>query len=148
MWKPPRSQEIWELTVGRLACVHMSGLLVAVTIERWPRWFACRGLLTRLRCRTPVDASGCPASRIDRSHHLLLPWQGPASARRKRFPPGRSGLGGLWRRRGAPGLITLPRHHHLPGDPGHLVGQGHGGELGRLALEQANQPGRSTALGL
>jgi hypothetical protein len=41
------------------------------------------------------------------------------------------------------GFVALPCHHQLPGDPGDLVGQRHCNQLGRLALEQIHQPGRS-----
>ena len=42
---------------------------------------------------------------------------------------------------GAP-VVALAAGHELPGDAGGLVGERHGDELGRLALEQAGEPGR------
>jgi hypothetical protein len=37
--------------------------------------------------------------------------------------------------------VDFATHHHLPGDASHLVGQGHGGQFRRLALEQRDEPG-------
>lgn len=39
-------------------------------------------------------------------------------------------------------FIRLACHHHFPGDPGDLVGQRHGHEFRRFALEQLDEPGR------
>src|SRR4029453_11538540 len=39
-------------------------------------------------------------------------------------------------------IVVLAADHQPPGDAGHLVGQRHGGELGRLALQQLDQPPR------
>src|SRR5437763_4843514 len=50
---------------------------------------------------------------------------------------GRDGMGGI---------VVLSADHQLPGDAGHLVGQRHGGELGRFALEQLGKPRRGMAL--
>jgi len=40
----------------------------------------------------------------------------------------------------------LAADHQLPGDAGHLVGQCHGSEFGRLALQQLDKPRRGMAL--
>src|SRR5229473_2098003 len=39
-------------------------------------------------------------------------------------------------------VVTLTGHHQLPGDTGNLVGECHGREFCRLALQQGQQPGR------
>ena len=60
------------------------------------------------------------------------------------------------RRRRQPGvayvpawIVALARHHHLPGDARRFVGQRDRRELGRLALQQRPEPGRTVpALGL
>ena len=50
----------------QIACVHMSGLLVALTHERWPRWFPRQGFQTTGGPRRgPLGLSECPASWID-----------------------------------------------------------------------------------
>src|SRR5208282_470024 len=46
---------------------------------------------------------------------------------------------------GAFGVVSFPCQHHLPGDAGGLVGQRHGGQLRRLALEKFGQPRRRLA---
>jgi hypothetical protein len=46
------------------------------------------------------------------------------------------------------GDIALARDHQLPGDAGHLVGQRHGGQLRRLALETLGEPGLGLAAAL
>ena len=38
--------------------------------------------------------------------------------------------------------IAVACDHQLPGDAGHFVGQRHGGQLRRFALEEADNPGR------
>ena len=50
------------------------------------------------------------------------------------------------RRRCRARVVVLAADHQLPGDAGHLVGQRHGGQLGRLALEELEEPGRGHGL--
>ena len=84
----------------------------------------------------PMGPTGCLAPRIDRSYHLL-PLAAPARRTRSADP-----LGGS---RGCSlhpcTFVTPSRHHQLPGDAGILVGERHGCEFRRLALEQGHQPG-------
>src|SRR2546423_203683 len=47
--------------------------------------------------------------------------------------PGRDDMGAI---------VALAADHQLPGDAGHLVGQCHGSELGRFALQQPGKPRR------
>ena len=93
----------------------------------------------------PLDCTDCLPSRIDRSHHLLVLLQGPASARCERSPsrPADFVSGSFWRYgHRALGVVGLAARHQLPGDARRLVGERHGGELGRLALQQRDEPGR------
>lgn len=46
MWTAPSSQEGFTVS-DQIACFHMSGLLIALTQERWPRWFPRREFQTR-----------------------------------------------------------------------------------------------------
>src|SRR6201986_2713148 len=43
---------------------------------------------------------------------------------------------------GSSGIVELAPGHDGPGDAGDLVGDGHGGELGRLSGHQPQKPGR------
>src|SRR5262245_22653549 len=45
----------------------------------------------------------------------------------------------------AGGIVAFAAHHQFPGDARGLVGERHGGELGRLACDQLAQPGRGAA---
>src|ERR1700675_4929439 len=65
----PRAARVFRWS-DRIACIHMSGLLVRL-VDRWPRWFSATrvpySLATFLRPMGPTDFL---APRIDRSYHL------------------------------------------------------------------------------
>lgn len=95
-------------------------------------------------CLRPMGPTDCLAPRIDRSYHLFLSCSsGSAGAANRRPADLSSGEGRCARHPRA--VVTLTRRHQLPGDAGDLVGERHGRELWRLALQQSEQPGRRMA---
>src|SRR5208283_6216160 len=90
--------------------------------------------------RGSIDHTICSLSckfwhRLSTVAVLLLPVSGQSLGR------ARQGGGGF-------GVVSFPCQHHLPGDAGGLVGQRHGGQLRRLALEKFGQPRRCLAAAL
>ena len=75
---------------------------------------------------SPIDGRGTWAH----SQSLRNVW--PRSGSRRSYR-GRSGGGGRT-------PVHGPTHHQRPGHAGHLVGERHGGDLARLALQQSPQP--------
>src|SRR5258706_11796705 len=114
-------------------------------MDRWPRWFPRRELQTTTRPwfgqwvpRTvshlgSIDPTICsslaapaqPGRRIRRPADLLS-----GDSRCARHPRA---------------VVTFARRHQLPGDAGNLVGERHGREFWRLALQHGKQPRRRTA---
>src|SRR5580700_7765588 len=118
---------------------------------------------------SPMGSTECLASGIDRSHSsassrassglsaravaLALNWL--CVGRRWKLPRRRARRE-RGAQRGAPKqrsaallaaarsgvVIALPADHQLPRDARGFVGQRHGGELGRLSVDQLNQPAR------
>src|SRR6478609_5330889 len=102
----------------------------------------------------PLGPTECLTSRIDRSHHLLVSSKlRPQREMKIALTPNSSCLGyrgclrAIARARAAGvaqahGIVAFPADHQLPDDAGGLVGQRHGRQLGWLALEKIDQPGR------
>jgi transposase len=63
--RPPPCKDFWQC-FDRIACDHMSGLLVAAAHDRWPRWFPRREFQTRQRPTKASGSSGVPLV-LDRS---------------------------------------------------------------------------------
>ncbi len=72
MWTAPSSQGVLQC-FDQIACVHMSGLLVRSHMNAGQDGF--RDMGSKQYCdlsRGPLGLTECPASWIDRSHHLLI----------------------------------------------------------------------------
>ena len=70
----------------------------------------------------------------------------PKAARSGLDDASRATLPVAGRRAAALRVVAFAADHQLPGDARGLVGQRHGRELGRLALEELDQPGRGMCL--
>jgi len=80
MWTAPSSQGVLQC-FDQIACVHMSGLSVRSHMSAGQDGFRDKG--SKQHCdldRRPLGQPECPASWIDRSHHLLIILQVLASA--------------------------------------------------------------------
>jgi hypothetical protein len=81
MWTAPCSQEVQQ-RADRIACDHMSGLLSRSHMTAAKMGFSRRESRTVSRFRVlPLGSTDYLTSRSNRSHHLLLLEQAPASAR-------------------------------------------------------------------
>jgi uncharacterized caspase-like protein len=127
----------------RIACIHMSGLLMRRALNRWPRWFSA----TRVP-NTPATFTGQWVPRtvshlgsIDPT--ICSPLAAPARPVRRTRRPADLLSGQCARQPRA--VVTFARHQQLPGDAGDFVGERHRCELRCFALEQREQPGRCTA---
>jgi hypothetical protein len=127
----PRAASVFRWS-DRIACIHMSGLLMRL-VDRWPRWFsAIRVPNTPATFLRPMGPTDFLAPRIDRSYHLS-PFAAPAQ------PVGELNrpvdlLGGECRCHRHPrAVVTLACHQQFPGDASSLVGERHRGELWRFA---------------
>lgn len=69
MWTAPSSQERFD-DFDRIACVHMSSLLVRSHMNAGQDGFRDVGSKHDYDHIGPLGHAECPASRIDRSHHL------------------------------------------------------------------------------
>lgn len=71
MWTAPSLQEFFD-EFDRIACVHMSGLLVRSHLNAGQDGF--RDVCSKQGGGYigPLAHTGCPTSRIDRSHHLQV----------------------------------------------------------------------------
>src|SRR5258706_10031473 len=58
MWTAPVPQEL--STSDRIACIHMSGLLMRSGYDRWPRWFPQREFQTDWRPCSATGSHGLP----------------------------------------------------------------------------------------
>jgi hypothetical protein len=80
MWTAPSLQGFLQ-RFDQIACVHMSGLSVRSHMNAGQDGFRDKGSKQHYDLRKrPLGLSECPASWIDRSHHLLLILQVLASA--------------------------------------------------------------------
>ena len=139
MWTAPVAQEVYRS--DRIACIHMSGLLVRSL------WTAGQDGFRDASSNQPRDLGSADGSHgMSRtSDRSILPSAPLAAwARPSRGEPRLADLSG-----GSRGcslhpcaVVTLPRHHQLPGRAGILVGERHRCEFGRLALQKGYQPGR------
>ena len=129
MWTAPCLQEAAQ-SFDRIACSHMSGLLVRSPLTAGRDGFRDASSEHGSGIGIPLGTTDCLAFWIDRSHHLLVLEQAAAqrdaaqrdAAQRDaacRFPPiwlcclvrpGRDGMGGI---------VVLSADHQLPGDAGH-----------------------------
>ena len=101
--------------------------MAAVLEDRWaPRTVSRFGSIDRTIC----SISSKLRPQRDVTCRFPLIWL------RRLVHPGRDDMGRI---------VVLAADHQLPGDAGHLVGQRHGGELGRFALQQLDQPRRGLA---
>lgn len=71
MWTAPPCKNSFD-DFDRIACVHMSGLLVRSHMNAGQDGFRDVGSKQCIDHVGPLDPTECPASRIDRSHHLLV----------------------------------------------------------------------------
>jgi hypothetical protein len=146
MWTAPCLQEAAQ-SFDRIACSHMSGLLVRSPLTAGRDGFRDASSEHGSGIGIPLGTTDCLAFWIDRSHHLRVLEQAAASADRElRFPAGPR-LCRFGDRGGdaVGGIVMLAADHQLPGDAGHFIGQRHGGELGRFALQQFDKPRRGMA---
>ena len=81
MWTAPSSQGVEQL-FDRIACDHMSGLCVRSPMTAGQDGFRRAGSEQESDLRRPLQIPERPAPWIDRSHHLLIPLQVPASVQR------------------------------------------------------------------
>jgi hypothetical protein len=82
----PVLQESLNL-VDRIVCFHMSGLLVAAPRRLAKMGSAAQAPTSRNGLVLPLDFTGCLASWIDRSRHLLLVLQTPNPGLASSSPP-------------------------------------------------------------
>ena len=144
MWTAPSLQGALQC-FDPIACVHMSGLLVRPHMNAGQDGVRDKsskqqdGLMEghwvyrSVSSRGSIDHAICSFS--------CKFWHRPSTVAVEWLPvPGRS-LGGAGRgdRRRFRG-VTFPRPHQFPRDACHLVGQRHGGQLRRLALEKLGEP--------
>ncbi len=80
MWTAPSSQGCFGSILIRSLASICPACWIALAYERWPRWFPRREFQTRRRPLRPEGSTEYLASRIDRSHHLLVTLQVLASA--------------------------------------------------------------------
>ena len=122
----------------------MSGLLVQLVRPLAKMVSATRVPINHATCVRPMGPTDLLASWIDRSYHLLLlqlrfgRWANPPVGRISQLRGG-SDLGialGIDLGIDPRTVVTLSCRHQLPGDAGGLVGQRHGRQLRRLALDQ------------
>src|ERR1700750_1531063 len=106
----------------RIACSHMSGLLVRSPLTAGRDGFRDASSEHGSGIGIPLGTTDWLAFWIDRSHHLQVLEQAPASAGCDLWlpaellcwlvDPGRDPMGGI---------VVLPADHQLPGDTGHFV---------------------------
>src|ERR1700730_14909331 len=167
MWTAPHLQELGSVRTGSLAIICP---VSAIGHDRWPRWFPRHEFQTVTRYRIPLGRTECLTS-WDRPTTPSAPSLASAGLSESRCssPAELLCVDAFLRRggarcqqgalRGAPtkrsaaplaghnfrGLnctnVAFAPNHQLPGDASHFVGQGHCGKLGRLALEELDQPG-------
>ena len=138
----PRAARVFRWS-DRIACIHMSGLLVRL-VDRWPRWFSAM--------RAPNTAATFTGQWVPRifSHlgSIDLPSVSFCSSGSTGWRPGLPAdlLGGELRCQGHPlTVVTLARRQQLPGNAGRLVGKCHRCKFRRLARQQRYEPRRRTA---
>ena len=71
MWTAPPCKNFFD-DFDRIACVHMSGLLVRSHMNAGQDGFRHASSKQRRDLRRPLGRAECLAFRIDRSHHLLV----------------------------------------------------------------------------
>src|SRR5215469_8645868 len=139
----PPACKAFDGSIG-IACAHMCGLLDTLAEER------CRDGVCDV---SPLQGNGvCHLWMPRSSSHLrsidraILPCKFYRGA-----PPGRRCARSLRhfiqdRARSPARLVAFPTDHQLPGNASHLVGQRYGGQLGWLAPDKLEQPGRGRSL--
>ena len=144
MWTAPSSQGVLQ-RFDQIACVHRSGLSVRSHMNAGQDGFRDKG--SKQQCdqieghwvcrsvprRGSIDHTICFLSckfwhRLSTVAVQLLPVSGQSLDR--------AGRGRGFR------AVRFACQHHLPGNARGLVGQRHGGQLRRLALEKCGKPGR------
>src|SRR6266700_7641111 len=118
MWTAPVPYVVFRRS-DRIACVHMSGLLMRYFGPLAKMVSATRAPNNHTTFLWPMGPTDCLAPRIDRSYHLFSSCSSGSAGRRSCRPADLlSGDSQYARHRRA--VVTFARRHQLPGDAGNL----------------------------